>query len=193
MVAILSTSALPEIRMTVDEYFDAVLPEGSRYELVEGVVEMTPIPGVPHDVVVQRLHRLLVLYSERRPDVVAYITQRCAVTLPDRQTAREPDFAVYGPDDRPDAHGKTWKDAKPILIVEVVSPGQEQRDYDDKRRDYWDAGIPEYWIADPQKATLTVMTRAPAEWRESVFESSAVYRPNRFPELEIPVESILNQ
>ena len=31
------------------------------------------------------------------------------------------------------------------------------------------------------------------EWRESVFDSSAVHRPNRFPELEIPVESILNQ
>jgi len=40
----------------------------------------------------------------------------------------------------------------PDLVVEVVSPGdlQRDRDYLAKRMQYQDRGIPEYWIVDPQ-------------------------------------------
>lgn len=193
MVAVLSHQALSEIRMTVDEYLGADLPEGHRYELVEGVVEATPVPGIPHDVVIERLNRLLVLYAEKHPDLVAHITQRSAVTLVERETAREPDFAVYGPDDMAEKAGKTWKDVTPVMIVEVVSPGQERRDYEQKRRDYWDAGVPEYWIADPGRKTLTVLERGPTGWSESEYGASDTYHPDRFPELEIPVDQILGQ
>ena len=107
MVAVLSPEVLANIRMTVDEYLAADLPEGYRYELVEGVVQVTPVPGIPHDSVVENLHRIIVLYAGKRPDIVTHITQRSAVTLLDRQTTREPDFAVYGPADMSDKEGNS--------------------------------------------------------------------------------------
>lgn len=50
--------------------------------------------------------------------------------------------------------------APPLLVVEIVSPGdlQRERDYIAKRMQYQDRGIPEYWIIDPPQSTVLVLT-----------------------------------
>ncbi|NEO47295.1 MAG: Uma2 family endonuclease [Moorea sp. SIO4A3] len=47
----------------------------------------------------------------------------------------------------------------PLLVVEVVSPGelQRERDYIAKRIQYQDCAIPEYWIVDPESQTILVL------------------------------------
>jgi len=52
--------------------------------------------------------------------------------------------------------------------VEVVSEGKDswKRDYVEKRREYAEAGIAEYWIVDPQERKVTVLTLDGAEYRE---------------------------
>ena len=47
----------------------------------------------------------------------------------------------------------------PLLVVEVVSPGelQRNRDYVAKRMQYQDCGIPEYWIIDPNTQIILVL------------------------------------
>ena len=49
--------------------------------------------------------------------------------------------------------------APPLLVIEVVSPGelQRHRDYIAKRSQYQDCDIPEYWIVDPDAQTLLVL------------------------------------
>ena len=46
----------------------------------------------------------------------------------------------------------------PLLVVEVVSPGelQRDRDYVAKKIQYQDCGIPEYWIIDPDAQTVLI-------------------------------------
>lgn len=190
MVAILNPDILPDVRMTIDEYLSADLPEGHRYELVGGVVLMSPIPDPTHDLVVSALNAHFVLYCARRPGVVAHISQRFAVIIPTRGTAREPDLGLYSPESSPGRSGRTWRNATPMLVVEVISPGQEDRDYDDKRRDYWDAGVGEYWIADPQRRTLTVLTRNRLDWSEQVFKAGDTYQPALLPGLDISVDAL---
>ena len=43
------------------------------------------------------------------------------------------------------------------LALEVVSPDDPTRDLVEKRTDYAEAGIPEYWIVDPRNETVTVL------------------------------------
>ena len=52
--------------------------------------------------------------------------------------------------------------------MEVVSQGAEnrQRDYVEKRREYAEAGIAEYWIVDPQDRKVTVLTLDGQQYRE---------------------------
>ncbi|KYC42564.1 hypothetical protein WA1_17570 [Scytonema hofmannii PCC 7110] len=47
----------------------------------------------------------------------------------------------------------------PLLVIEVVSPGELQRDRDfiAKRSQYQDCGIPEYWIIDPETKTMLIL------------------------------------
>jgi Uma2 family endonuclease len=70
---------------------------------------------------------------------------------------REPDlaFMLTGHQDRKKAD--YWD--RPDLVMEVVSddPASRRRDYEEKRQDYARAGIPEYWIVDPQERRVLVL------------------------------------
>jgi Uma2 family endonuclease len=50
----------------------------------------------------------------------------------------------------------------PLLVIEVVSPGELQRDRDfiAKRGQYQDCGIREYWVIDPENKTVLVLELA---------------------------------
>lgn len=60
----------------------------------------------------------------------------------------------------------------PMLVVEIVSPGEVQRnrDYVAKRSQYQDLGIAEYWIVDPQTTTVLVL-----ELRDGVYGEAATF------------------
>jgi Uma2 family endonuclease len=44
----------------------------------------------------------------------------------------------------------------PDLVIEVLSPGTRRRDRTLKRDAYRDAGVPEYWLVDPDARTVEV-------------------------------------
>jgi len=57
------------------------------------------------------------------------------------------------------APGSDWDTAPvPILVVEVLAPSTRRRDHEYKRPFYLDEiGVPEYWIVDPERRSITVM------------------------------------
>lgn len=74
---------------------------------------------------------------------------------------REPDLVFLRPD-RVKRLAAAANRAQPDgadLVMEVVSPGTQNRDRDlnVKRLEYARAGISEYWIIDPETSTVTVL------------------------------------
>ena len=67
---------------------------------------------------------------------------------------REPDLLLLRERSDPRCQDRYWLGAD--LVVEVVSPDRPERDLVDKRIDYAEAGIPEYWVVDPRDQTITV-------------------------------------
>ncbi len=61
--------------------------------------------------------------------------------------------------------------AAPDLVMEVVSPGnlQRDRDYVAKRSQYQNRDIPVYWIIDPQTQEIMVLTLASTGYQEQVY------------------------
>ncbi|BAU41379.1 Uma2 family endonuclease [Leptolyngbya sp. O-77] len=78
--------------------------------------------------------------------------------------------------------------APPLLVIEVVSPGdlQRDRDYIAKRSQYQDIGIPEYWIVDPQDNAVTVLTLLETTYSQvERFQGEERVRSPQFPNLQI--------
>jgi len=81
----------------------------------------------------------------------------------------------------------------PLLVVEVVSPGeiQRDRDYIAKRMQYQDCGIPEYWIVDPQTFTILVLELAGDSYTEvGNFRDDDLVVSPQFRELELKVSEV---
>ncbi len=137
---------------TEEQYL--ALETNQLIEFNNGVLEFLPMPTVVHQLCAQFLFLALNGFvTEKSLGTVLFAAYRVRVA---DGKYREPDV-LYVP------HGgklnKTYtEDAQ--LVIEIVSEGSEnrERDFIEKRSDYAAAGIPEYWIVDPETQTVTVLT-----------------------------------
>ena len=79
----------------------------------------------------------------------------------------------------------------PCLVVEVVSSGQEKRDYRYKRSEYAARGIAEYWIVDPLTSQVTVLEWIDGFYEEQVFTGLDEINSAVFTELQVTAEQVL--
>ena len=83
--------------------------------------------------------------------------------------------------------------APPLLVIEIVSPGelQRDRDYIAKRSQYQDLGIPEYWIVDPQEKSVLVLKLNEATYTEiNTFKGNDSIQSPQFEQLNVAVGQI---
>ncbi|HLO89325.1 MAG TPA: Uma2 family endonuclease [Nostocaceae cyanobacterium] len=83
----------------------------------------------------------------------------------------------------------------PLLVIEVVSPGELQRDRDfiAKRLQYQDCGIPEYWIIDPQSRTVLVLELTDKTYNEvGNFSGDDLIISPQFQQLKLQPSQIFN-
>jgi Uma2 family endonuclease len=81
----------------------------------------------------------------------------------------------------------------PLLVVEVVSPGelQRNRDYVAKRGQYQDCGIPEYWIIDPDLQTILILELSEGNYQEvGSFSGASKLLSPQFPALDLTAAKI---
>lgn len=84
----------------------------------------------------------------------------------------------------------------PLFVAEIVSPGGESsdnylRDYVWKRQQYQAWEIPEYWIVDPHRQQVTVLTLVDAVYQEQVYRDQSEIVSTVFPALELTVSALL--
>ncbi len=131
---------------TLERYLDEA-PEMAFWEFVRGEVIMHSPVRVEHQRIVVWLTFLLRAFILRRGLGHEVLTGPAAVQiLPD--VVREPDVFVLAPEDAAKAHGVPIQ-VRPVLVVEVVSPSTRTLDTVEKAHDYALAGVPEYWVVDP--------------------------------------------
>jgi Uma2 family endonuclease len=84
----------------------------------------------------------------------------------------------------------------PLLVIEVVSPGelQRNRDFIAKRLQYQDCEIPEYWIIDPENQSILVLELVDKVYKEvGVFAADNCIISPQFPNLNLQATQIFTQ
>jgi Uma2 family endonuclease len=140
-------SAMPwaDHLMSLDDW--TALPEDTshHYELVEGVLQVSPRPAIAHQRALGKLHRQL---DEQLPvEFAAVLEVEVLITTRRLATVRTPDLVVV-PAAIADTEPVRFKSNDVLLAVEVISPGSRERDEITKLYEYSEAGIPSYWLID---------------------------------------------
>jgi len=137
---------------TEEDYFTLITQRG--YELCDGRLEMLPMPTELHQLIAGYLYRALYSFVEtRKLGTVLFMGLRVR-TRPGK--IREPDIVFMDARNAARRDNQAWTGAD--LAMEIVSVDEPERDWKTKRREYGRCGIPEYWIVDPQKGTITVLS-----------------------------------
>ena len=168
------------------EMLDALPDDGQRYELIDGVLHVTPAPSDVHQLVVGAFYGMLRAYL--RPSSLARAMLSPADVRKDDRTRNlvQPDvFAVRLVDGRRPAYPYALSDI--LLAVEVESPGNPLYDYHTKRELYLTGGVPEYWVVNAE-------ARMVSRWRTvddpgEVFGERLIWHPAGMTEplvLELP-------
>jgi Uma2 family endonuclease len=145
MVAV-TESLLPRSRPLTRADLDAMPDDGHRYELVDGVLVVSPAPSPRHQVVLLELYAIL---RERCPDDLLVLVAPLDVALGE-STVLQPDLLVARRSDLTERDLPT----APVLAVEVLSPSTRRFDLMLKRSRFEAAGCPAYWVVDPDEPAL---------------------------------------
>ncbi|MHB8600255.1 MAG: Uma2 family endonuclease [Ktedonobacteraceae bacterium] len=170
---------------TYNQY--AALPDdGKRYEIVNGVLFMTPSPSGAHQDAVGRFYHYLFLRIETTGMGKVRIAPFDVQLSPDMVV--QPDVMVILKQNLDKVASNRVLGA-PDLVVEVASPGTATYDRHAKQVAYAHASVPEYWIADPTARTVEVFVLEGDAYNSAgIFEGNATLPSTIVPGLTTQVE-----
>lgn len=181
-------------KLTLEEYL--VYDDGTdnKYELVDGELVAMPPESDRNNLIalylLTELLKFVPIRLIRHKDTEIVVTgDRTRVRLPDLTILTEELLTALG--------GKratiTQDMPSPALAVEVVSPGKvnQDRDYRYKRSEYAARGILEYWIVDPQKEQVMVLTLVDGFYESALYKEDETIISPTFPLLKLTAKQIL--
>lgn len=169
------SAGIPQGRpFTVDD-LEAMPDDGKRYELIDGMLVVSPAPGRRH----QRVVLLLSMALEERCRPGLEVLPAPFAVRPSATTELQPDVLVAREVDLTE----TLLPAAPVLAVEVLSPSSVINDMNNKKAAYERMGVASYWVVDPQAPSITVFELADGHYEliAEVKDTDVMSVENPFP------------
>jgi Uma2 family endonuclease len=174
--------------MTPQEFDRAKFVEGWRYELIHGVLIVSPIPLLNERDSNQQLGFWLLLYKESHPQGAALDFTINEHTVETKEQRRRADRVIWA------GLGRLLRENEtPTIIIEFVSEGKRdrERDYGEKRDEYMAIGVKRYWLIDSFKKVMTVFTPRGKTSRKKVIPEKQNYTTNLLPGFELPLKELI--
>lgn len=157
---------LSPFKFTYEDY--CTFPEdGRRHEILDGMHVVSPAPFAPHQEVLGRLHLRMGTFVEQNPVGKLYLAPFDVLLGP--HDIVQPDL-VFISNQSLEILNRKHAVGVPDLLVEILS-SHKARDTVQKRARYQAAGVPEYWLVDPDARTLEVLRLDD----EGVYQSAQVF------------------
>ena len=152
-------TALTDGRVFTHADLEAMPDDGNRYELVDGLIVVTPSPSPAHQRVSAELFFRLRLACS---STLRVLTAPLDVVLAD-DTVLQPDLLVADPATFTERHVH----GAPLLAVEILSPSTRRYDLDTKKSAFERAGCPAYWVIDPSGPSITTWELHEGSYRQT--------------------------
>jgi Uma2 family endonuclease len=165
---------------TADD-LDALPEDGLRYELVDGVLLVSPSPALAHQAGLANLHFALM---QAAPEHVRVLAAPLDIRFsPTRQL--QPDLVAL-----PRRALTDKVDDLPLLVVEVLSPSTRATDLTLKRHVFEQAGVASYWLLDPEEPSLTVLELQDSAYLEVARSTGPLTVQRPFPVTLVPEDLV---
>jgi Uma2 family endonuclease len=182
-------------RLTLEDYLNYDDGTDTRYELVDGELVEMPTES-PENC---QLAKLLMLELAKYVPIVLINLKDLEVAVSGRRAkVRLLDLAVLSEEGYAALAGQrrniiTQEMPPPMLVIEVVSPGQENRDrdYRFKRTEYAARGIAEYWIIDPEMQQVTLCLWVNGQYEDTVYQGDTPIASTIIPDFALSAAQIL--
>ena len=176
--------------MTPEEFFTAEdWDERYRYELIKGVLVVTPPPGEGERGPNELLANLLYDYKKLEGAALDYTLPEHDIQIGD--TIRRADRVIWtGLGKMPNVRRQI-----PTIAIEFVSNSRRdrRRDFEQKRDEYLSVGIAEYWVIDRFRRQLTVFRLDGDDVTEQVIVDGEVYSTTLLPGFELKPGSLFEE
>lgn len=180
--------------MSQEEFESAEFEPGSRYELIHGVLVVSPAPLEEERDSNDELGYLLRKYLESGQPGMGLDLTLPEQNLRTRTSNRRCDRAIWvGLGRMPRTRGPVRKRDVPAIVVESASsrPADLRRDYEEKRIEYRDLGVREYWVVDRFRRTLTVHHWKGKRWLRTVVGEQGVFETPLLPGFRLALSRLL--
>jgi Uma2 family endonuclease len=176
----------PNVRFNYQDYLQ--LPEDKRYEILDGELYVVAAPNIRHQRIFRELFDVF-FHHVRDRSLGEVLSAPCDVILSDENVA-QPDI-LFVRKERLGIIGETNIPGAPDLVVEILSPGTRKKDIEIKRKIYAGFGVEEYWIVDPDAATVEVLALTESGYiTAGIFRESDRLSSPLLPELILPLSEI---
>ena len=176
----------PKGKLTYADY--AKTPEGERWELIDGELIMPPSPKETHQSVQGNLGTLMFTFARGNSLGRVYFAP-FDVVLSETDTV-QPDL-LFISTERLHLITEDNIQGAPDLVVEIRSPCTARQDWTVKRELYAKHGVKEYWLVDPEAATIAVLLLADGELQvASMFGGSDTFTSDTLRGFSIPMTEI---
>jgi Uma2 family endonuclease len=182
-----------EPQWTYKDYKKWELKPGERFELIDGVAYAMSAPGTEHQQISMILSAQLFNHFEGktcRPFAAPFDVRLFYEEDESDDTVVQPDLVVVCD---PEKLGKEGCHGAPNLVIEILSPSNTAIEMHRKMGLYQSAGVPEYWVIDPEEKVIEVYCLENGLYKPHILRLNDTLQSTLFPTLAIPLETIFAQ
>ena len=173
-------------RFTYEDYL--LLPEEKRYEILDGGLCVVAAPNTRHQLV--SMNREFALFQYVKSMSLGVLLHAPCDVILSKENIVQPDI-LFVSRERLDMMGEANIRGAPDLAIEILSPGSREKDLEVKRTIYARHGVQEYWIVDPDAATVEVLILSKRAYSSAgVFGKSERLSSPLLPDLNLPVSTV---
>lgn len=174
--------------LTYEDYARLTPPDSGNYELINGKIFFMPSPKPSHQRISSRLNAYLGTFIILN-NLGELFAAPMDVVFTEHDTF-QPDL-LFISKEMQSIIGENKIEGIPDLVVEILSPSNDNKEMSYKKHIYESTGVKEYWLIDVEKQTLTKYEQEENELRwKKVFQKNEVLKTAIIEGLELDLSKI---